>query len=121
MFSCWVWWDDGGGAALCQPVAQAAGVIGAVGQEAAWRAGDGKERLGAVEIVPVACVQHEGKGAPGRVGQGVELAGPAPARASDGVGEGPPFAPAAERWTLMCVLSTDAVTPLITPVAPVSA
>ena len=89
--------------------------------DAAWRAGDGKKRLGTVEIVPVAGGQHQSERPSGCIGQRVELAGAAAARASDGVEASPPFAPAAERWTLMWVLSTEAVTPPITPVEPVSA
>lgn len=121
VFAGGVWWDDGDGAAFCQPVAQAARVVSAVGQQATGRAGDGKKCLGAVEVVPIAGGQHQSERPPGRVGQRVELAGAPSTRASDSIGEGPPFAPAAERWTLMWVLSTEAVTPPITPVEPVSA
>jgi len=48
------------------------------------------------------------------VGQSVDLAGAATARGADALEEGPPFAPAAERWTLMLVesIATDPHTPL---------
>jgi len=53
------------------------------------------------------------------VGQGVDFRRPPAARAADGLAEGPPFPPAAERCALMCVLSIATVP--MTPVEPVKA
>jgi hypothetical protein len=53
------------------------------------------------------------------LGQHVDFCRATAARAADRVVEVPPFAPAAERCALMCVLSIDIVP--IRPVEPVSA
>ena len=53
------------------------------------------------------------------VGQGVDFRRPPTTRAADGLAEDPPFPPAAERCTLMCVLSIATV-PMM-PVEPVKA
>ncbi len=121
VLSRWIGRDDGDGAGFCQPVPQPTRIMGAVCEKARWRSGNGKQRLGTVEIMAIAGRQDQGERPSGRVGQGVELAGASAARASDGIGKGPPFEPAAARWTLICVLSTEAVTLPITPVDPVRA
>ena len=54
------------------------------------------------------------------VHQAMDLGRPAAARAAYALDEGPPFAPAAERWALMEVLSM-ATSPVQIPVWPVSA
>ena len=58
---------------------------------------DREQRPGAVEIVGIAGSQLKGEGPPLIVAEGVDLGRPAAARAPDGMTEGPPFAPAAER------------------------
>ena len=57
--------------------------------------------------------QAERDGASEVIGQGVNLGRPSAARSADGVGEVPPFAPAAERCAL-----TDVLSALVVPITP---
>lgn len=112
--------DDRIGSALAEPVAQLIGVIGAIRNQPG-RGNDEVEKIAcALQIVGIAWRQSEGDGPAARIGQGVDLGRAPAARAADGVRECPPFAPAAERWALMWVLSTAAL-PTQLPVEPVSA
>jgi hypothetical protein len=119
MLTGWIWRDHRLDATLCKPIAQASCVVSAVGQQPAGQAGRGQELSGAGEIVSVAGRDEKRKRAPQIVGQRVDFGRPPAPRAADRVTKGPPFAPAAERCALMCVLSIDIV-PII-PVEPVSA
>ena len=121
MLACWIGRDDRLAAVLGQPVAQGPRVIGAVSQQAAGRTGDGQQIARAGQVVGVAGGQDQREGPSPLIGQGVNLGGTTTARAPDAVMEGPPFAPAAERCALMCIESTEAVTPPITPLDPVRA
>jgi hypothetical protein len=114
-----LWRDHRFGAAFGEPGAQAARVVGTIGEQPrrAWH--DREQRPGAIEIVGVASGKLEGEGPPLIVAQGMDLGRPPAARAADGMTEGPPFAPAAERCALMCVESIATV-PTI-PVEPVRA
>lgn len=114
-----VWRDDRLRTAFGEPVTQAPGVVGSVGDEAQRARHDGQQSPGAVEVVGIARGEFESEGPALIVGQRMDLRRAAAARASDGVAEGPPFAPAAERCALMCVEST-AIVPIM-PVEPVSA
>jgi len=114
----WIGRDDGLGSACGEPVAQALCVIGAVGQQLVAGAADGKECLGASEVMCVAGRQRESNRAAAIVAQRVDFCRPSAARGANGVMTSPPFAPAAERWALMWVESTA---PVNTPVEPVSA
>jgi hypothetical protein len=108
-------------AVLGKPFAQGPRVIGAIGEQAAGRAGDGQQIARACQVMRVAGGQDQREGPSPLIGQGVNLGGTTTARAPDAVMEGPPFAPAADRCALMCIESTEAVTPPITPVDPVRA
>jgi len=89
--------NDGLTAAFGQPITQPPGIIGTVGNELA-RDRDGAEvLLGADKVMGIARRHAQREGPSQRVGQRVDFARAAPARASDGIGEGPPFAPPAER------------------------
>ena len=92
-----LWRNHRFGTAFGEPGAQAARVVGAIGEQprGAWH--DREQRPGAVEIVGIAGSQLKGEGPPLIVAQGVDLGRPAAVRAPDGMTEGPPFAPAAER------------------------
>lgn len=119
MLASWVWWDHCLNAALCEPITQTSCIVSAIGQQSARQAGGGQELSGAGQIVSVAGRNEERKRAPQIIGQRVDFGRAAAPRPTDRVTEGPPFAPAAERCALMCVLSIDIV-PII-PVEPVSA
>jgi hypothetical protein len=119
MLARWIWRDHCLDAALCQPIAQACCVVSSVGEQSAGQAGLSQELSGASQIVSVAGRNEKRKRTPQIVGQRVDFGRPPAPRAADRVMEGPPFAPAAERCALMCVLSIDIV-PII-PVEPVSA
>ena len=85
------------------------GVVGPIRDQAP----DGQALLeqagGHGDVVDVARTELQDARAALGVGQRVELGRPAAARAADRLREGPPFAPPAERWALMWVLSMDAV------------
>jgi hypothetical protein len=118
MLAGWVWRNDGLGSAGGEPVAQGACVVGAVGQEPPARAANVEQRPCAGDVGRVARRQHEGDRPAEVVAQRVDLGRPAAARGANGMMTSPPFAPAAERWALIWVLSTE---PENTPVEPVSA
>jgi len=102
----------------CKPVAQARRIIGAVGQQLAARTAYSEQRPDTGEIVDISGCQDEGDGAAKIIAQRVDFRRSPAARGANGVMISPPFAPAAERWTLMWVESTE---PMKTPVDPVRA
>lgn len=81
------------------------GVVAAVGDQALYRTGLLEQGAGDADVVDIAGTQQQDPGAPQAIGQGVELARLAAAREAERLGVGPPFAPPAERWALMWVLS----------------
>ena len=93
--------DDGIGTPLAEPVTQRVGVVGPISNQAGWDHDEGEEIARAFQIVRIARRQGEGNGPAASVGQGMDLGRTPAARAADGVREGPPFAPAAERCALM--------------------
>jgi len=119
MLARWIWRDHRLDAALCEPISQACCIVSSVGQQSARQAGRSQELSGAGQIVSVAGCDEKREWAPQIVGQRVDFGRPPAPRAADRVTEGPPFAPAAERCALMCVLSIDIVP--VMPVEPVSA
>ena len=101
--------DDRLGLAALDQLAQVVGVVAAVGDQAAEGA-DGADQIGGNgDVVDVACREQKDSGSPLGVGQAMELRRAPAARAADGLCEVPPFAPAAERWALTCVLSMATV------------
>ena len=109
MLAGWVWRDDRLTSAFGQPVAQLCGVIGPVGQEL-LRGWNALEKHGCTDqIMRLAWREREGDGAAQRIGYGMNFSRPSAARATDGLFEVPPFAPAAERCALMWVESTAVV------------
>lgn len=99
------WRDDGLRTARCDQLTNGVAVISAIGDEAFERAQCFNEcrRVGYVRGV-AGCQKDEPRTAL-LVGRRVEFAGTsAPGRANR-LTEGPPFAPAAERWALTCVAS----------------
>ncbi len=113
-----VGWDDGLCSSLGEPLAQTCSIIGAVGQQLVAGAAYGEQRLGAGEVMGIAGRQGEGDRPAAIIAQRMDF-GRAPAtRGANGVTTSPPFAPAAERWALMWVESTE---PVNTPVEPVRA
>jgi hypothetical protein len=61
----------------------------------------GEQAAGSVEVVNVSSRDQQGIWTSDLVGQRVDFGRLSPTRAADGVVEGPPFAPDAERWALM--------------------
>jgi len=59
MLASWVWRDDRLDPAFCEPIAQARGIIGAIGEEPAGQANCCQELSGAGEIVAVAGCNQE--------------------------------------------------------------
>jgi hypothetical protein len=96
-----IWRDHGLDTACGQFVAQAPGVVGSIGQQTAWVADHANQTARTDQIVGVARGNQEGKRTADIVGQRVNFGGLPAARAADCIVEGPPFAPAAERWALM--------------------
>lgn len=121
MFAVGLRRDDDVAAALGEPFAQGPGVVGAVGDELAGSTGDGEQVARSVQVAGVARGEDEGERAAELVGQRVNFGGTSTARTPDSMSAGPPFAPAAERCALTCMLSSEAITPPITPFEPVRA
>ena len=119
MLAGWIWRDDRSDPSLREFLAQAVGVIGPVSENSLGAMAHGKQATGSGEVVDVAGRDQQDMGATDIIGQRVYFGRLPAARATDGVVEGPPFAPAAERWALMYVESTEA-DPYI-PVEPVKA
>lgn len=93
--------NDGLDASFGQNLAQAASVVGAIGQQGFGQMAGSQQTASAFEVVDVAGSDQQRPRAAAVVGQGVDFRGLPAARTADGVVEGPPFAPAAERWALM--------------------
>ncbi len=93
--------DDSFAAMALEPAAQARGIVSLVSDKPLRWADAGQELRGCGDVGNVAGGQKKGDRPPRRVGEGVDLRRAPTARAADGVAEGPPFAPAAERWALM--------------------
>ncbi|CAG1770589.1 hypothetical protein BAC2_01151 [uncultured bacterium] len=110
--------NDGLRSPLGEPIAQTCSIIGTVGQQLVVGAADGEQRLGAGEVVGIAGREDEGDRSTGIVAQRVDFGRSSATRGANGVMTSPPFAPAAERWALMWVESTE---PVNTPVEPVRA
>jgi hypothetical protein len=114
-----IWRDDRFNPSLREFLAQAVGVIGPVGENSLGPMAHCEQATRSDEVVDVAGRDQQDVRAANIIGQRVDFGGLPAARAADGVVKGPPFAPAAERWTLMYVESTEA-DPYI-PVDPVNA
>ncbi len=119
VLSGWVRRDDGFDRALGQPVSQAIGIISSISQQLARQRHRWQQIACGGQVVAVARCDQECDGAAPILGQRVDFGGASAARSADRLREVPPFAPAAERWALMCVESIDIVP--IRPVEPVSA
>ncbi len=110
----WIGWNDGLAATRGEPIAQLAGIVGPIGDQPSGQRGAPQECSSADQVVGVARRDRKGDGAAVLVCYRVNLGRPSAARASDGMGEGPPFAPAAERCALTWVesIAADETTPL---------
>ena len=95
------------------------GVVAFVGQQFSEGPCGLDQRLGNADVVDVSGAEQEDTRAAEVVDQAVDLGRPTSARAAYGLGEGPPFAPAAERWALTWVASIAA--PSKMPLWPVNA
>lgn len=84
-------------------------IVAAISDQAAERADGADEIGGDGDVVDVAGGQQQYSGPTLGVGQPVELRRAPAARAANTLREVPPFAPAAERWALICVLSMATV------------
>ena len=119
MLAGWVRWDHRLYSALRQPIPQAVGVIGPVSEQSSGCRDCRQQIARSRQIMAIARCDQKGDRAATILGQRVDFCRAAAARAADRVVEVPPFAPAAERCALMCVLSIDIVP--IRPVEPVNA
>ena len=120
VLSCRIGRNNGLGAAPLEPLAKPSRIVGPVRDQPTWCGNERQQVKGTVEVMGIARRQRKGNGPASRIGQGVDLGRAPAARAANGLREGPPFAPAAERCALMWVLST-AAEPIQLPVEPVSA
>jgi hypothetical protein len=114
-----IWRDDGLDPSLGEFLAQAVGIISPVGENSLGPMAHREQATHSDKVVDVAGCDQQDVGAADIIGQRVDFGRLSAARTADGVVEGPPFAPAAERWALMYVESTEA-DPYI-PVDPVNA
>ena len=92
--------DDGLDVSGSEPCAQAVGIIGFVGEQAPGRGDRTEQRYGDADVSDIARCQGDGDRSAAIVGQAVDFARPAPARAADRFFILPLFEPAAERWAL---------------------
>ncbi len=114
MFAGRIGRNDRLAAAFGKPEPQLPGIVGPVGNQPSGN-GDAVPHLPrANQVVGVAGGDGEGQRPAGLIRQRMDFAGASAPRAADCVAEGPPFAPPAERWALMCVVSiaADETTPL---------
>jgi len=96
-----IWRDDRFDPSLREFLAQAAGVIGPVGENSLGPMAHGEQATHPDEVVDITGRDQQDMGTADIIGQRVDFGRLTAARATDGVVEGPPFAPAAERWALM--------------------
>ena len=92
-----IWRDDRFDPSQIELLAQAVGVIGAVGENSLGPMTHCEQAARSDEVVDVAGRNQQDVRAADIVGQRVDFGCLSAARAADGVVEGPPFAPAAER------------------------
>jgi len=111
-------WDDGEHAGIGDELAKVVAVVGFVSKQPDDTACGCNQCWGHDDIVGVAGAQEQHPWPPLGIGQGVDFGCPSTARAADGLLERPPFAPAAERCTLIDELSMATV-PMM-PLDPVS-
>ena len=101
MLSGWIWWDHRLDPSLREFLTQTIGVIGPVGENCLGLMAHCQQTTDPDEVMDVAGRDQQDMGAADIIGQGVDFCRLSAARAAEGVVEGPPFAPAAERWALM--------------------
>ena len=101
MFTGRIWRDDRFDPPQREFLAQASGIIGSVGDYAFRPMTHGEQAAASVQVVNVPGRDQQSMWASNIVGQRVDFGRLSPTRAADGVVEGPPFAPDAERWALM--------------------
>jgi hypothetical protein len=111
--------NDGLAAALSQPIAQLASVVGTVCDQLPGCGDALHQRRRSDQIVGLPGRDGEGQRPTGVVAYGVNFGRPSAARSADGLLEVPPFAPATERCALTWVESTAVV--LTTPLDPLRA
>ena len=99
--------DHGLDAPLGESASQSVGIIGLVGDQAASRGGYSQQRNRHADIGDVARRQGEGDRSAAIIGQAVDLARPAAARATDRFLPLPLFEPAAERCAFTWLLSVE--------------
>lgn len=86
-------------------MAQVVGIVATIGNQTPYRTASLQQGSGDADVVDVAGGQQQDTWPALTVGQRVELARLAAARLAERLEVCPPFAPPAERWALMCVLS----------------
>jgi len=101
MFAGRVRWNDGLATSFGQPMAQFAGIVGAICDQLPGSGDPFQQCSHADQIMGLTGGDGEGQRPPCLIGYGVNFGRPSAARAADGVFEVPPFAPAAERCALM--------------------
>ena len=94
-------------------------VIPLVGQQPSERACGLDQGFSDADVVDVSGAEQENARLAAIIDQAVDFGRPAATRAAYRLGEGPPFAPAAERWALTWVASIAA--PSKMPLCPVRA
>jgi len=114
MFAGRIGRNDRFAAAFGKPEPQLPGVVGPVGNQPSGNGDPVQQLPRADQIVGVAGGDGEGERPAGLICQRMDFAGAPAPRAAYRMVEGPPFAPPAERWALMCVVSiaADETTPL---------
>jgi len=101
MFAGGVWRDDNLDPPPGEHLPQTPSVIGAIGEKPLGLMSHRQQAARSLEIVDVSGRDQQGMRAADLIGQRADFGRLPTARATNSVVEGPPFAPAAERWALM--------------------
>jgi len=116
MLSRWIGWNNGFRSAFGKPIPELAGIVGPIREQALGHRRAFQHLGRASQIMRITGCEDEGTRTAMLIGQRMDLCCTASARGADGVREGPPFAPAAERCALTYVESTAPLTTSRTPV-----
>jgi len=103
--SCWVLFDDWRGPPVDEECPEGLGVIGGIGEQSfRWRKSFDQSRR-RLDVMAVAAGQFKGDDPAVAVNDSVDFGRSTAPALANGLLQGPPFPPAAQRWAFAVVLS----------------